>query len=101
MTSDTPVFQTRLTYDVASKGYLLNVRTSDNPSVLEKLKLIYKEGTGFSGEGTLTDAAGKPHAVQVLIAAREKGGYDWTVRDPSAPAGNDIVFEFTFLKRIE
>ena len=100
VTSDNPVFQTRLTYDVASKGYLLSVKTSDNPSVIEKLKLTYNESTGFSGEGTLTDVAGKTHAVRVQIK-REKDGYDWSVRDPSAPAGNDIVFAFTFLKRVE
>ena len=100
VTSANPVFQTRLTYDAASKSYLLSVKTSDNPSVLEKVKLTYNESTGFSGEGTLTDASGKTHGVRVQIKG-EKDGYDWSVRDTSAPAGNDIVFAFTFLKRLE
>jgi len=102
VTADEPVFHTRLTYDVTSKSYLLDVKTSDktrvNPSVLEKLKLTYNEGTGFSGEGMLTDPGGKSHPVEVRIAPKEKGEYDWRVRDPSAPA---VVFSFNFFERIK
>ena len=98
---DGPVFHTRLSYDVASKTYFLDVKTDDNPSVLEKLKLNYTEGAGFSGEGMLSDVSGKTHSVRVKIVRNEKGEYDWTVRDASAPAGNDLVFRFAFFNRIE
>ncbi|MEK7753394.1 MAG: hypothetical protein AAB654_15830 [Acidobacteriota bacterium] len=104
VTRDEPVFHTRLSYNITSKSYLLDVKTSDktrgSPSVLEKLKLTYNRGTGFSGEGMLTDPGGKSHPVKVSIAPKEKGEYYWTVLDPSAPAGNDIVFSFTFFERI-
>jgi len=103
--SDEPVFQTRLTFDISSKSYLLNVETIDktraNPSALAKLKLTYREGTGFSGEGMLTDAGGKLHPVKVQIVPKGKGAYQWNVRDPGAPAGNDLIFGFDFLERVK
>jgi hypothetical protein len=92
-----PVFDTRLTYDRATKTYLLSVRT-DSGDAIERMPVTYAEGTGFSGEGTLTHAGGTPHTVKATIVAVPDGGYEWTV---NAPPENQTVFSFTFIKRIQ
>lgn len=105
VTSAEPVFNARLTYDVKTKAYSFNVTMDDatraKPSVLENLKLTYNETTGFAGEGLLIDPGGTTRPVNVQVKRNDKGEYEWTVRNPSAPAGDDIVFSFSFFERIK
>ena len=95
--TDEPVFHIRLTYDITSKSYLLDVRsheTRDYPSVLEKVKLTYTQGAGFSGEGMLTGPSGKSQPVKVQIAPKQDG---WTLQ----ATGNGLDFSIGFFERIK
>ena len=100
VTSATPVLDARLSHDAANGIYLLNVKNGASV-IIENLKLSYAEGTGFSGAGTLTDSAGKPHSVGFKIETKADGGHEWTCVDPAAPPNNNIVLGFTFFKRLE
>ena len=97
--SDRPVFETRLAYDAATRDFVETVRNRE-VLLVDRVKLTYSEGVGFSGEGHATDVAGKSHPVQIRIAAKAQG-YEWTFSDPRAPAENNTLFTFTFLTRIE
>ena len=99
VTSAHPVFNNRLTYDAPGKKYLLTVNTDSNPTI-EKVALTYN-GSDFSGRGSLKDAGGQTHVVDVKITPTPDGVYEWSFLDPTLPAKNNIVFGFTFFKRLK
>jgi hypothetical protein len=98
VTAAEPVFDVRLAYDVASKKYLLTVKNGATTTI-DKLSLTSAAG-GLSGEGTLKDAGGQIHKVQVTITAKATGEHEWSFVDPEAPPKNNIVFGFSFFRRV-
>jgi hypothetical protein len=92
-----PVFKTTLTYDAATKKYLLSVATGSE-NILEKVALTYDDKTGFAGQGMLMGGE-STNPIEVKIGLKPDGGHEWSVTDPKAPPDNNIVFSFKFLKR--